>query len=46
MERQTPKEGMLAMGLKSMVVAAGLLSIITIWPGITVSGAGAAPIEH
>ena len=46
MDRQTPNEGMLAMGLKSIVVAAGLLSIMTMWPGITVSGAGAAPIEH
>ena len=30
MERQTPKEGMLTMGLKSIVVAAGLLSIMTV----------------
>jgi len=30
MDLQTPKEGMLLMGAKSMVVAAGLLSTITI----------------
>ena len=42
----TPKEGMLLIGAKSMVVAAGLLSTMTIWPGRTVRGAGAAPIVH
>lgn len=46
MDLHTPKDGMFAMGLKSMVVAAGFLSIITICPGRMVSGAGAAPIEH
>jgi hypothetical protein len=37
---------MLLIGAKSMVVAAGLLSTMTIWPGRTVRGAGAAPIVH
>jgi len=42
----TPNEGMLVIGAKSIVVAAGFLSIITIWPGRTVSGTGAAPMLH
>jgi hypothetical protein len=41
----TPKEAMLVMGAKSIVVAAGLLSTITV-PGSTLSGTGAAPMLH
>lgn len=43
---QTPNGEMLANGLLSMMVAAGLFSMLTIAVGITESVPGAAPIGH
>jgi hypothetical protein len=42
----TPKVGILTMGLKSMIVAAGGPPVITILLGIILNGAGVAPKLH
>lgn len=45
-DMHTPNGRMLTNGLLSMMVAAGLFSIITLFDGMTLSVDGAAPNEH
>lgn len=45
-EEHMPKEGMLIIGLKSMIFAMGLLANITRFSGVTMSLQGVMPNEH
>lgn len=45
-DEHIPNEGMLTMGLKSMILAMGLLASITRFSGVTMSLQGVMPNEH